>query len=376
MHPKRLAIVITGLDRGGAEVMLWKLLAHISFSRFSPIVISLGNAGPIAEKLRALNVEVHAIGLKAGLPSVTGLLRLIRLILRIKPDLIQGWMLHGNLAAVIGGIVTGAPVIWGIRHSYMPDGTEKSMTLKLERWMKYLSRYPAKIIYNSMSGREHHERLGYLLDRGVVIPNGFEVVTVPGINEARDRVRKEIEAENYFLVGLIGRYHPIKGHRIFLDAASRFLKLRGRAKFLLVGPGCDTSNPELMSLVRQSGLEHAVIMLGSRGDIGDVISAIDILTSSSISEGFSNVIGEAMAAGTPCVVTNVGDSQWIVGDCGMVVPPEDPEALAEAWHTLAAMNKTEREALGQKARQRIADHFSIQAVARAYEEVYGGVIEA
>jgi glycosyltransferase involved in cell wall biosynthesis len=111
-------------------------------------------------------------------------------------------------------------------------------------------------------------------------------------------------------------------------------------------------------------------LLGPVDNIPRLMSALDIATSSSIVEGFPNVVGEAMASGVPCVVTDVGDCALIVGDSGRVVAPRDPEALAAAWAELLELPDGERLALGAKARERVKDNFSIGSVVAAYESLY------
>ena len=146
-------------------------------------------------------------------------------------------------------------------------------------------------------------------------------------------------------------------------------------RFILAGTEVEPSNRELMNLISSLGLEPSVRLLGRRNDIPEITAALDIASSSSYGEGFSNAIGEAMSCGVPCVVTDVGDSAWIVGDTGKVVPPRDPTALANALRELVNMGAVARRALGERARQRVVENFSLEAVVRQYEDLYESVYQ-
>lgn len=371
-EPIKVAHIITGLSTGGAEMMLFKVLSGIDRSRFDTIVISLAGYGPIAERIEALGIKVYSVDMKPGRIPVAGFRRLVRLLRGLKPDIIQGWMVHGNLVAVIAGIVSRKPVVWSIRHSNLPEGSEKKMTVLLDNLLKWLSSYPKKIIYNSQAGQRYHESIGYVKRSSVVIPNGFDINMFAPSQHANLELKAELGLpRDTALIGMVGRYHPMKDHATFLNAAIKLIKTYPAVKFVLVGSGCDQKNAELSAFAREHHLENTVFLMGERKDIPTITAAIDIATSSSSSsEGFANTIGEAMSCGVPCVVTDVGDSAWIVGDTGVVVQAMNPTALAEGWARLIEIGETGRRELGMRARQRIIDVFSLQRVVRQFEAIY------
>jgi glycosyltransferase involved in cell wall biosynthesis len=176
--------------------------------------------------------------------------------------------------------------------------------------------------------------------------------------------------EEAILIGLIGRFDPLKDHSCFLKAGAKLLSNKREVFFLLAGRGVDWQNQQLKQLIEKLGLSEKVFLLGERRDVHRITAALDISVCSSIVEGFPNVIGEAMSCGIPCVVTDVGDSAWLVGDSGMVVPPRNHGALCEAWLKLIEMGSVKRRGLGEKARKRIEDHFSIQMIVNKYEQLY------
>jgi len=177
------------------------------------------------------------------------------------------------------------------------------------------------------------------------------------------------------LIGLVARYHPMKDHANFLTATSLLAKQDPTAHFLLVGPNVDASNQELSAKIATLGLQERVHLLGERRDIPRINAALDIASTTSCwGEGFPNVIGEAMACGVPCVVTDVGDSALIVGETGRVVPPRDPRALAAAWRDMLQMDRETRGGLGERARARIVTHFSLNEIARRHEKLYTEIV--
>jgi glycosyltransferase involved in cell wall biosynthesis len=171
-------------------------------------------------------------------------------------------------------------------------------------------------------------------------------------------------------MGLIGRFDPLKDHRCFLKAGAKLLSNKREGFFLLAGREVNWQNRHLKQFIEKLGMSEKVFLLGERHDIPRITAALDIATCSSLAEGFPNVIGEAMSCGVPCVVTDVGDSAWLVGDSGIVVPPRNHEALCEAWLKLIEMGSAKRRILGEKARKRIENHFPIQMIVKKYEQLY------
>lgn len=368
--PWRVTFIITGLNTGGAEMMLFKICSKLDRHRFAPSVISLSDKGAIGPRIEALNIPVYTLGMRPGRPSLSGLLRLCKLMLALRSNLVQGWMYHGNLAA---SLVAGSrAVVWGIRQSFYGLDKERFFTRWVIRMGAIMSRCPRAITYNSRTSAQQHEKFGFDLSRTRIIPNGFDTEAFCQDENARISIRQELGLNsNVILIGLIGRYHPMKDHRNFLNAAALLSKEFHDVHFLLVGHGVDTENSAMMAMVEEYSLADRVSLLGERNDTAQLNAALDISSSASAwGEGFANVIGEAMSCCVPCVVTDVGDSAWIVGDTGRVVPARDHVALAAGWKSLVMLGSVERQALGMRARQRVIEKFSLESVVKQYEELY------
>jgi glycosyltransferase involved in cell wall biosynthesis len=377
----RVMHVITGLSTGGAETMLLKLLSAAS-QRMEHVVVSLGDEGTIGPRIAALGLPVHCLGLKRNAPNPFRALSILPLAQRIAPQLIQGWMYHGNLMASLAAValrktaprnVLGQkPVLWNIRQTVYDLRRERWLTAKLIRQGARLSSGPAAIIYNSQTSASQHEELGYRAEKRVIIPNGFDCQVLRPDEAARKAVRAELGiTDDTVLVGLVARYHPMKDHVGFLKAAALVVQSHPQTRFVLVGAGVSSTQPELAEGIQQNELGDRVILLRERSDIPRLNNAFDIGCSASAwGEGFSNSIGEAMACGVPCAVTNVGDSAYIVADTGFVAPPRAPEALAEAIGRLIEIGQPRRQQIGAKARKRIETEFSLSAIVEKYENLY------
>ncbi len=372
-----IAFIITGLSVGGAETMLLKLLERLDRSKFRPMVISLTTEGDIGQRIASLGIPVVAFGMRSSFPNPFLFLRLVGHIRQFKPDIVHTWMYHadllGGLAAHIAGI---RRIVWGIRHTDLSVAANKRSTLAVVRVCAWFSAWlPMRILVNSEVARAVHATAGYDVSKMQVIPNGFDVTRFLPDKSARDSVRQELAlAVNTPLVGVIGRFHPQKNQLGFVQAMSELTVKRPDVHFLLVGHGVDGDNVELMSALKAAGLIAHTHLLGQRKDIPRLMAALDLLALPSIGEAFPNVVGEAMACGIPCAVSDVGDAALIVGGTGRVVAAGDMPALAHAIEELLRLPACERTTLGVQARERVTGMFEIGCVVSQFEEFYYDVL--
>lgn len=358
--------------------MLYNLLSKMNRERFIPVVVSLLDRGTWGDRIEAIGVPVYTIDMKPGMPTPAAFWRLIHIVRQLKPNMIQGWMYHGNLAAQLASVFysQNVPTLWNIQNSIYSLSDEKIMTAAVIKLGAWLSKFPKKIIFVSQISKGQHEALGYCSEKICLIPNASDNSQFIPSGEARLSVRIELDlSEKYFLIGLICRYHPMKDHANFLQATALLLKDYPEVRFVLVGTGVNQENQNLHQLIRNLGIVNQIYLLGERSDIPRLTAALDISTSASAyGEAFPLVLAEAMSCGVPCVVTDVGDSAWIVGNTGRVVPPRDPEALANAWKELIALGVEGRETLGRAARERIIECFALDSVVDQYEALYEDVL--
>lgn len=366
--------IITGLSRGGAEASLFKLVANDFNS--SHVIVSFTGGGVYENKLRCKNIQLYSLNLNNMGTAFFEIKKLWHILKRTKPDIVQTWMYHADL---IGGIVArlqGHRVFWGVRHSDLSIEANKLSTLFVVRACALLSYIiPIKIIYCADQAANSHKAIGYAKNKARVIPNGYSFEHYAPSAEQGSAIRVELGLEKYTMpvLGMVGRFHPQKDHYNLISSLAKLKKIQIDFKCVLVGKAINHKNTELSQWIHQYGLCGHVILLDQREDVHSIMNALDLHVLSSIGEAFPNVLAEAMACGTPCVTTDVGDAASIVGDVGWVVPPSDSQALAGA--ILAAIQEKEHDPDAWQvrklaARQRIIDHYSMERVVAAYNQVW------
>jgi glycosyltransferase involved in cell wall biosynthesis len=384
-HPptagKRLHIVhiITDLDAAGAEMMLYKVLTRMDRNRFTAEVVSLAGGGAVRRLIEAIDVPVRSLDLSPSILSGASALWRLRTILNERPDaIVQTWMYHADL---LGGVATRLarrqPLIWDIQGSSLDPATTRLTTQAIIKICARLSwRLPRRIICCGHATRRAHIGLGYDGERIDVIPNAVDTSQFKPDATARREIRRELHLDDDRpLIGMAARFHPQKDYPTLIRALGR---LRGHhgldVPVVLCGMDVSDTNHELTTLLEQAACRTNVRLLGPRSDVARLFAACDVAClSSAYGEGLPNVVAEAMACGVPSVVTDVGDSGWVVGETGRVVAPRAPEALAAALAAMVEMPPEERRLLGEAARRRVIEHFEIGVVAERYHSLYTGV---
>ena len=365
--PRRMVHVITGLGAGGAEGMLGRLAPRLQALGWEQSVISLRGRGPAAVALDSAGIEVLNTRPVTAF-ALRGLAHIAWAVRHADAALIQGWMYHGNLASLLAR--SGAPVVWGIRQCVYDLRAEKPGLRAVIHAGAFGSRWVDHTVYNSMISRNQHGALGYRIEQSTVIPNGFDVERLAPDSNAREASRQMLDVRpDQVVIGMMSRYHPVKGHDIFFRALA-VVAAGDEVVAVLAGSGTDSSNRVLMQQITSLGLSQRVRLLGHRADAESLMQAFDIACCPSLSEAFPNVVGEAMTAAIPVVATDVGDVPWLLGAGGSLVPPGDPETLAQALADLVKAPPELRRAIGLEGRRRVIDLFSLDRVAERYNDVY------
>ncbi len=365
--------IITTLGPAGAEIMLSNIISGMDRTRFENEVVSLTDILDLAEKMRGIGAGVRTLNMKRSAPNPLLVMRLAQWIRESKPDVIHTWMYHANLVGVLAARLAGnVPVVWGIHHSTLDPRVDKRRTLLVNRICAFLSRrFPARIVCCSEASLRIHKNLRYAAEKMEVIPNGFDLEQVKPDYAARASVRQELGIPlDAPLIGIAARFHPLKDHFNFVSAAARLHQQIPKAHFLMCGLDITWQNSQLTEWIETAGISDCCHLLGLRHDMSRLFSGIDIATTASRSEAFPIAIGEAMACGTPCVVTDVGDCALIVEATGIVVAPRDPCALAEGWRNLIEAGPRVRHRLGMAARRRVQQHFALPTIVDRYQTIY------
>jgi glycosyltransferase involved in cell wall biosynthesis len=373
-RPLRILHLITSLHVGGAQMHLYKTVTRFHPEKVTPLVVSLVPVGKIGQLLHRQEIPVLDLGMRPGSINPLACYRLVRLIRSFKPDILQTYLYHADLLGYLAGKWARVPtVLWNLRQSRMDFSRYRVTTDLTVSFCARLSRGVKHILVNSYAGVKAHALRGYDVARMQVVPNGFEVNRFrphpPSYREVRQELGLPSEAR---LVGMLARFDPQKDHGTFLKAARLVQERYPDTYFLLAGSGLTYDNPSLARLLAANPVNpRRLRLLGERADTPRLLAALDFYVSSSaFGEGFANAIGEAMACGVPCVVTDVGDSALIVRETGLVVQPGKAHDLS--WALVEALNwpLAERTCRGKAARARIEQEFNINRIVAQLESLY------
>jgi glycosyltransferase involved in cell wall biosynthesis len=371
--PIRICHLITSLDTGGAERSLVNLVTAMNRDEFENEVITLLKPGPMAQTLAQAGIPVTSMEIGRRRPNPAALLSLIRHLRANKPTILQTWLYHADFFGTVAAFFARPDhLLWNVRSSEIDDPGIRRSTRYLARLLATLSRRPDAIVVNSRDGQRYHELIGYHPKQWVNIPNGVDLERFRPQRDEQAMLRMRLGIPpDASVIGLVARYHPMKDIATFLRAASRFRQDHENVKFVLCGDGLGPDNSTLAKQVRDLDLDRSIVLLGPRSDIELIYPALDVLTlCSTHGEGFPNVLCEAMACNVPCVTTDVGDSAEIIGDCGLIVPLRDPQALAGAWQTLLEIPSQLRT---DNARSRVAARYSLEKMCAHYESFYRSI---
>lgn len=360
----KIMFLVRSLDLGGAQRQLAALAVGLRERGHDVTVVTFYDGGAFVAELIEAGVR-HVSLAKRGRWDFLGFgIRYRRCLRTERPEILHGYLPTANIIAALSrGTGANRPrIIWGIRAS--------DMQLDRYDWMARLSclvearlsRFVDRVISNSHRGLETAVARGLVADQAVVIPNGIDVERFKPDAGKRFAVRAELGVqESDLLIGLPARFDPMKDHENFLTAMQQ-LADRGRdVSFVLVGTGTGQDNRALNELVESRNLQNQAHRLGARVDMPAILAALDIVClSSAFGEGFSNVLGESMAAGVPCVATDVGDARQIIGEPGEVVPAKNPVALADGIDRLIDRLNADSAAIRVDARARIVENFSLE----------------
>ena len=358
--------------------MLKRLIeSHKEDQSYQHSVISLTDMGAVGKQLQAIGVDIKTLQMRSALDVARVLWQLVRMIRETRPCIVQTWMYHadllGGLAARIAGI---RHIIWGIRATDISVGNSP-VTKIIRRVCAGLSYWlPDTIVCVAYASQKAHIALGYDSSRIVVIQNGFNLDDMLVTIDKSQQLKQECGFKDQeIVIGSLGRFNADKDHLSFIRAAGVLARRHKNLRFLMVGRGLDSTNIELMRWIFETGFAERFVLLGERTDVPVCLSVMGIFCLHSRTEGFPNVLGEAMAMALPCVATDVGDAALLIADTGgRVVPKQDSFALEAGLDELLMLTTQQRISLGKKAKQRIRDEFSMMLTRKRFEALYDKVL--
>ena len=363
--------IITGLGDGGAERTLFKVCKYDLLN--DHIVISLKGPGKYYSLLNKLGIEVYCLNINFF--SIYKFFFLMKLLNKLKPDVVQTWLVHadflGGMAARLIGIKN---IVWNIRYSNFKVGKAKLATILIIKILSKLSfLIPKIIVIVSKRAKKIYTIEGYDKKKFRFIPNGYDLSILKPLKIKKNSFQKRIKIKKLVpLIGNVARYDQKKDHLNLLNALSLIRRKNIDFFCILIGSNIDNNNIILTSEIKKLKLSKNVKLLGQNDNILQVMNGLDILVQSSrYGEGFPNVIAESMACGTPCIATDVGDAAFIIGKTGWIVPPNNSIKLAKAIEKglkeIGTKNWNKR---CFEARLRIKKNFTVSKMLQSYNEVW------
>jgi glycosyltransferase involved in cell wall biosynthesis len=368
----RVLHIIGGLQCGGAEALLFRLVTRKS--KIEHEVIVLAGRDWYSPLLESRGIQVRHLNIGSLRSAALALPKLNRLIDRSRPDVIQGWMYKSNIIAGLMARRRLIPVVWGI-HTSTFEGTGLTSRIAARVGGRYASKLADFVINCSTRSAEIHSRFGYSRASTEIIHNGYDAAMFFPDHELRQRTRAALGLDaGSFAIGTIARWNSQKDIPNLISAIGRAKETGLPFKYIFVGRGLDEENNELVDRLRQANCHELVSLLGERADVADLARAMDLhVLPSCGGEAFPNAVAESMLSGTPNIVTDVGDAAAMVGSTGWVVEPRDSAALAAVIECAFREYDGGNDRWQQRrnaARQRIGDNFTFEKMAEAYEDVW------
>ena len=368
---KKVLFLIRSLNVGGAERQIVITAKGLAEQGYDVTVLTFYSGGAYAEELLDTKVRLLSLHKKGRWDLFPFFFSLISVLRRESPNAVYSFLGVANIfSLLVRSFVPDMRVIWGVRASNM-DLRYFDWATRWSYWLECrLARFADLIIANSQAGLEYSVSQGFPRRKMVAVPNGIDTERFRPDKEAGQRIRETWGVgENERLIGLVGRIDPMKGHSIFFQAAVLIRCQVENVRFVCVGKGEESYEKSMRSLATKMGLDDILIWAGEHSNMMGVYNALDIVSTASLSEGFPNVVGEAMSCSVPCVVTDVGDSALLVGPTGYVVPPNDSKALSSVWSEMFLLDEMEFRAKAVASRERVISEFSINDLITSTEQL-------
>ena len=367
---------INDLFPGGAEFALKRLITNSDASTMQHAVISLTDLEASENILADINIPIYQMHLNRKFPNPLTLFKIKQIIRDENPDIVHTWMYAGILAGSLAVCNSKIPVVWGLHHAELDPRHQKKTTTWTMKACTHLSyNVPTKIVTCGESIRKNHIAFGFDPEKMIVIPNGIDTQQFKPDPDASIELKKELGVDKEVkLVGIASRFHPIKDHANFLQAAAIVARQRADVHFILCGNEITPENTSLVDMINRVGLDHKCHLLGRRQDMPKLLAGWDVAVSSSRSEALSYALIEAMACGIPCVATDVGDTTYIINNYGIIVPSGSSEKLAKGILKILALDPKMLSVFKEGARQRIVAKFDIKESNTKIENLYQSIL--
>ena len=366
----KILLVITGLAVGGAETQLVRVATRLKQRGWDVRVVTLIPPRAYVDVLEQAGIPVATLGIRDKRPALRPIWRLARVLREWKPDIVHSHMVHANLLARFVRPIASAKVVIGTAHNIQEGGRLRDWLYRLTDPLCDLTTHVCE------AGAQRYIRERMVPPHKMrVVYNGVDTERFLPDGQVRLRIRREAEIGKQFVWLAVGRLEAPKDYPTLIRAFARVSAAREDTLLWIVGDG--PLRGQLEALSREMGLQLGVRFWGLRGDVSNLMNAADAFVMSSSWEGLPNALIEAQACGLPAVVTDVGGNAEIVvkEETGFIVPPQNPDALAEAMLRLMGLPVEMRQQMGRLARQRVEQQFSLDSVVTLWENLYRELLQ-
>jgi len=361
----QIVFLITGLAYGGAETQLVNLVTSLKKRGWEVRVVSMLSPQAFTEELKEAGIPILTLNMRRGVADPRAVFRLVKILREWKPDIVHSHMVHANLLARVVRIFCKIPVLISTAHSINEGGRWREVAYRLTDPLADLTTNVSR------AAVERYIRVGAAPKNKIrFMPNGIDTTKFKPNKAAGQRLRNELGVVNYFVWLAVGRFEEAKDYPNMLRAFSMIVSKKTDVVLLLVGQG--SLMEEVKKIASELNLEDKVQFLGVRRDVPDLMNAADAYVMSSAWEGMPMVLLEAGACGLPVVATDVGGNSEVVlnGKTGFIVPPRNPETLAQAMEKMMALPKEKRLEMGKAGRAYIEANYSLEHVVDQWEALY------
>ncbi len=375
----KILLLIRQLNVGGAEQQLINLATGLNDRGIEVRVAVFYGGGELEPVLVKRGITIVQLEKKGRWDILSFGVRFLTAINNFKPEIVYGFLTGPNLCATLSRAATRhTKIFWGLRTSSSDDLIRDkdrfvSISFRFSIWLSYI---PNTIILNSYSSQAFFTKKGLDPSKLTVVPNGIDTNRFCYDHYSGKQFRAKYGIpETAMLIGMVARIDPIKDHVTFLAGAYAFALKYPNTYFLLAGTGSPEYINELKSLSTAVGLGRFLLWTGQVGELGGIYNALDVNTLTSKSESLPNVICEAIACGTPCVSTNVGDCAEVIGEFGQIIPTGDSKSLVAAWETILLKDNKSFVALRETAIANISNNYSMSSMLDATINLFNRALE-
>jgi len=367
---RKLLFITTGLETGGAERILVSLIENLDHSKFEACCLCLGRSGSLTKKVLDSGCKLIQIDYQLGL-SLLKMVRFIRLIWKLRPDVVQGWMYQGSVMAIMAKCLwPKSRCVVAIRNLNIdPFILSKSSRVSLMFLKKFIWVANA-ITYPSKESRQVHENFGIFHKHTKVISNGCDTTRFKPASTLRKNTMREKWGlnSNHVVIGFISRYHPHKGPIMFVKVAKILCDQYRELHFLCVGQGLVAENQDFIAALESEALEPQFSLLGVVDKVEEIYDCLDALLLTSLGEAFPNVLLEALSCGLPCVSTSVGNVAEILKPFGGIVDCHEPVAIAAEVEAICL--KTADDEMVEKRRKWVKENYSFESMIENFQSLW------